>query len=94
MEFEWDAAKSAKTLAERGFDFAYASTVFLDADRLETFSRRQDGEDRLAVIGQATGGILLFVVYSHRTSDEKNVCRIISARQASKKERVRYPRIR
>lgn len=28
--FEWDEAKSAKCLQERGFDFAYAVRAFFD----------------------------------------------------------------
>ncbi len=31
MKFEWDDAKSEACLRGRGFDFAYAARVFLDA---------------------------------------------------------------
>jgi len=35
MTFEWDEAKSEWTKENRGFDFEYAATVFLDPKRLE-----------------------------------------------------------
>ena len=47
MEFEWDEGKSQACFEERGFDFAYAATVFFDPDRLiELDERRSYGEDR------------------------------------------------
>jgi uncharacterized protein len=33
-EVAWDDAKSDASFIERGFDFAYAAQVFLDANRL------------------------------------------------------------
>jgi uncharacterized protein len=42
MQFEWDKAKSEATLAERGFDFAYAALVFDDPLRIEREDVRRD----------------------------------------------------
>lgn len=39
--FEWDQKKSDKNLAERGFDFPYASRIF-DGDVLEWEDTRRD----------------------------------------------------
>jgi uncharacterized DUF497 family protein len=39
VTFEWDEEKSARNKAERGFDFLYASTVFLDGERVEGDAR-------------------------------------------------------
>ncbi len=82
MLFEWDEAKSRRTLNERGFGFDYAARIFL-GPTLEQQDRRQDyGEVRMQAIGE-TGGDVLFVVYT----DRGEVRHIISARLASRKER-------
>ncbi|MCS6264216.1 MAG: BrnT family toxin [Nitrospira sp.] len=47
--------------------------------------------DRSASIGQSLSGRILFVVYTIRRRDhEKETIRLISARQASRKERQAY----
>jgi uncharacterized DUF497 family protein len=82
MLFEWDEAKSRRTLSERGFGFDYAARIFLGLT-LEQQDRRQDyGEVRMQAIGE-TGGDVLFVVYT----DRGEVRHIISARLANRKER-------
>jgi uncharacterized DUF497 family protein len=90
MEFEWDEAKSEWTLAERGFDFAFASRAFSDELRVDGPTRTHKGEQRFRVIGRV-GDLILFVVYTWRLYEKENVCRIISARKAGKKERRRHP---
>jgi uncharacterized protein len=94
VNFEWDEAKSEWTKAERDIDFPYAATVFLDEARVEGEGRPKKGEARFYAIGQAAFGEILFVVYTWRHYENENVCRIISARKAHKKERRRYPRLR
>jgi uncharacterized DUF497 family protein len=93
MTFEWDEAKSEWTKASRDFDFDYASTVFCDSDRFESKPYQRGGEIRHYTIGKATFGELLFVVFTWRQFENEKVCRIISARQAHKTERRRYPRL-
>jgi uncharacterized protein len=66
MAFEWDEAKSEWTKAERGFDFDYASTVFLDENRVEVVGRKKEGEARYYTIGKAALGEILFVVFTWR----------------------------
>src|SRR5260370_19481073 len=45
--FEWDEAKSRRSLRERGFDFEFAVRIF-EGDLLEHEDRRRDyGERRL-----------------------------------------------
>jgi uncharacterized DUF497 family protein len=86
--FEWDEAKSAANLKERGFDFAYAARIF-ERPTLESEDERADyGERRIRAIGRV-GEDVLFVVYTWR----REVRRIISARQASRKERNAYREI-
>jgi uncharacterized protein len=83
--FEWDQAKSDKTLAERGFDFEYACRIF-GGDVIEWNDlRRAYGERRVVAIGDIEGDIYA-VVYTLRD----NVRRIISARLASRRERDAY----
>lgn len=82
MLFEWDAAKSRRTLGERGFDFDYAARIFLGPTLEQQDNRRNYGEIRMQAIGQV-GEDVLFVVYT----DRGNIRHIISARLASRKER-------
>jgi uncharacterized DUF497 family protein len=82
MEFEWDEDKSDANLAERGFGFDYAALIF-EHPTLETVDDRKDyGEVRMRAMGKADDDLLM-VIYT----DRDEVRRIISARQASRKER-------
>ena len=83
--FEWDEAKSARNLRERGFDFEFATGIFKDPVVEEEDLRRDYGEQRFV----ATGGIddrFFTVVYTRRGERR----RIISARPASEEERNGY----
>jgi len=83
--FEWDEAKSQANLRARGFDFAFASRIF-DDDFYEIEDARRDyGERRLIATGQVEGQ-LYTIVYTQRGEAR----RIISAREASRKERNAY----
>ena len=78
--------KERINIAKHGIDFATASHVLLDPDRLEYYDEKHStaNEDRFVTIGFA--GDVLTVVYTERT----DVLRIISARIATKKEKVIY----
>lgn len=89
MRFSWDARKSATNLAQRGFDFAFASLVF-DGPTLERADDRADyGERRIIAIGLADG-VHLTVVYTDRPGTRETVRRIISARRSNRRERGAY----
>ena len=81
MDFDFDSIKSDKNLAERGFDFAYATRVF--EGRVVSFvdDRHDYGEVRMVAIGEI-GGRVFKVVYT----DREDVRRIISAHRASRQE--------
>jgi len=82
MIFEWDEAKSLRTFAERGFDFARAARVFADEHRLERKDTRRDyGEDRFQAVGEVDGKTY-FVAFTRRG----DAVRIISARRAHAQE--------
>jgi hypothetical protein len=86
VEFEWDAAKSEACFAERGFDFAYATGVFLDPNRIvEPDDRFDHGEPRFRALGRIEGRVFV-VVYTPR----RGVFRLISARKANAREVARY----
>lgn len=79
MIFEWEEAKSRRTLNERGFG---AARIFLGPTLERQDARREYGEVRVQAIGQVVDDIL-FVVYTDR-GDARH---IISARLTNRKER-------
>lgn len=83
LEFEWDPDKSDATYADRGFDFAYASRVFL-GPVLESPTDRE-GEERTRATGEIDG-LCYTVIYTVR----EGRYRIISARRAWKNEERAY----
>ena len=85
MLFEWDEAKSRRTVSERGFGFDYAARIFRGPTLEKQDDRRDYGETRMQAIGQA-GDDVLFVAYT----DRGDVRHIISARLASRKERISW----
>jgi uncharacterized protein len=85
MEFEWDPAKAASNLAKHGVDFAAATKVFDDPNIRLGLDPRPRDETRGQAIGSVSG-VVLFVSYTMRGE----VCRIISARRASRRERQSY----
>ncbi len=89
MRFSWDARKSSANLAQRGFDFAFASLIF-DGPTLERVDDREDyGEVRTIAVGLADG-FHLTVVYTDRPGARETIRRIISARRSNRRERKAY----
>ncbi|TMA39279.1 MAG: BrnT family toxin [Deltaproteobacteria bacterium] len=92
--FTWDANKAILNSEKHGVPFEEAATVFGDPDGLEWedigHSQREARRKRL---GRSGSGRVLLVVYTIRRSRHGNeAIRIISARQASRKERTAYAR--
>jgi uncharacterized protein len=85
---EWDAAKSDRCLAERGFDFAFAARLFDESEFWEEPSQQARRESRFVAVGSVEG-LVLTVVWTPRGSRR----RIISARLASRRERDAYRKI-
>lgn len=81
MEFEWDGAKHAKTLRERGVGFDDGARIFARPVLIWEDTRRGYGEDRFRAVGE-TDGNLLHVAFTWRG----DVVRIISVRRASRRE--------
>ena len=86
MEFEWDPVKATGNIEKHAVDFDTATEIFDDPNLFVVIDSRTRSERRYQAIG-ASRGVILFVAYTMRGD---NVCRIISARRASRRERAAY----
>jgi uncharacterized protein len=85
--FEWDHRKAHQNIKMHGISFDEASTAFRDPlSRTIDDPLHSKGEERLVLIGESQRSRLLVVVHTERGDR----VRIISARLATNKERVRY----
>ena len=89
--FDWDDNKNRINLEKHGITFEEASTVFYD-DRAILFDDPEHSidEDRFLLLGMSETAKVCIVCHCYRESD--TVIRIISARQATRKEEQRYVR--
>jgi len=90
LDFDWDPRKAEENLRKHGVPFEDAALVFTDP-RLLTWCYRRGGEERWSAIGLAAENIL-FVVYTLRGPGDSMI-RIISARDATNRERRAYRRL-
>jgi hypothetical protein len=92
MRFDWDDEKNRINQRKHdGLAFETAALVFNDPLTLFRKDRIIEGEQRW----HATGSAVLLVVHVYRvedTNDEEENIRIISAREANKRERRIYLR--
>ena len=87
MKFEWHGTKAAANLRKHGVSFDEAATVFADVlSFVFPDLDHSDDEARFLIIGMSASGRILVV--SHSDRGEKT--RIISAREATRKERSFY----
>ena len=87
MEFEWDARKAESNAAKHGVIFLEAMSVFGDPHELVIADAdHSEGEDRFLSMGLSAAGRLLVVAYTERGGR----IRIISAREATRRERKQY----
>ena len=91
MDFEWSEEKAHANFKKHGIFFARAETVWFDPKALEIPDVVHSvGEERWIRIGMSSVGIVLVVVY--KEINEGSLCRIISARTATKNESQHYLR--
>jgi hypothetical protein len=91
LRFSWDPRKAARNLAKHAVSFDEASTVFADGLSMTIPDPGHSGdEERWVIIGQSNRGRLLVVVHI----EDDNTVRIIRAREAEKRERVKYEETR
>jgi uncharacterized DUF497 family protein len=86
MRFEWDEVKARANRKKHGVTFDEARTVFYEESALLFDDPdHSDDEDRFLLLGPSAARRLLVVVHCYRENDD--VIRIISAREATRRER-------
>jgi uncharacterized DUF497 family protein len=89
VRFEWDPAKATTNARKHGVTFEEAQTAFFDdlALVIEDPDHSQD-EARFVLLGFSAAVRMLVVVHAYKS--DPDTIRIISARKATKAERVVY----
>lgn len=97
MRFEWDEEKNEVNQSRHdGLDFETASKIFEDPNLVLRKERidEESGEQRWHAMGTAQTAqrtaVLLVVVHVYRSKNGEEIIRIISAREADKRERRIY----
>jgi hypothetical protein len=91
-DFQWDTVKAASNADKHGVTFEQAATVFLDPLALTVFDEaHSQDEERWWLLGHDANGKLLLVAHTYQATgpDSANV-RLISARQATRREQQFY----
>ena len=85
--FEWNPEKATSNLAKHGVSFEEAQSVFFDPMSLTIPDpMHSNDENRLIIIGISIIGRYLVVVHT----DRNDKIRLISARPANRRERLKY----
>jgi len=92
LDVTWDAAKAQSNIAKHGVSFAQAATVLLDPLALTVFdAAHSETEERWFTLGVSSEGKLLAVAHTYQPTGPAAVqVRIISAREATRREREQY----
>jgi len=85
MEFDWDEAKRQANLEKHGIDFAEAEMIFAQPMIIKPDKRRDYQEERWAALGRLKD-LVVYLAYTLRGGK----VRLISLRQANRKERKIY----
>ena len=88
--FSWDAAKALKNYEKHGVSFEEATTVFDDPSGLEVedLEHLDSSEQRWKRLEFSARNRLLLVIYTlRRLKNGTETIRIVSARQATRRER-------
>jgi len=87
LVFEWDAEKASSNLDKHGVSFEEAGSAFADPLSLTIPDpAHSEGESRFILVGMSAGGRLVVVAHTER----QDRIRLISAREASRRERRAY----
>ena len=87
VNFGWDARKAAANVRKHGVSFEEARTVFADPlGRIVADRRHSLHEEREVLIGLSDRARIIAVMFTERG----DAVRIISARQATRRERIDY----
>ena len=90
--FSWDVRRARINYEKHGIPFEEAATVFADPDGLDWEDPEHSREEtRYRCLGRSIAGRILLIVYTvRRVPHGQETIRVISARQASRKERRAY----
>ena len=87
MEYEWDERKAAANLAKHGISFTAAARALDDPRKIEILDDRFDyNEERIQSICMDRATVLFVVTLM----PDEDICRIISARKATRHEQEKY----
>jgi uncharacterized DUF497 family protein len=87
MLIEFDPAKDAKNVADRGISLARAAELFQGVYVAAEDDRRDYGETRMIAFGRIDGRLHVCIY-----TDRGDVRRIISLRKANGREKARFDR--
>ena len=90
MRFEWDENKRRINLAKHGIDFEYSMRVWADPHHLIVGDTNSNDEERWIAIGNVGYTAVVVAVHTYRGDEDDYIVRIISARKATKHERINY----
>jgi uncharacterized DUF497 family protein len=87
VQYEWDEAKATANLAKHGVSFTAAARALDDPWKVEILDDRFDySEERIQNLCLDRGEILFVIT----VMPDEDVCRIISARKATRHEQEQY----
>ncbi len=88
MNFEWDPRKAESNLKDHGVSFEEGASIFEDPLQIHFPDHAHSiGEQRYLCLGMSERGRLVMAVY---TEPGPETVRIISAREATRRERKSY----
>lgn len=92
LEVTWDHTKAHSNIVKHGVTFAQAATVLLDPLAVTVFDAgHSEHEERWFTLGLSSDGKLLAVAHTYQSTEVGRAwVRIISARQATRREREQY----
>ena len=92
FNFEWDPGKARENRQKHGVSFEQAAELFADplALTLIDADHSTSAETRWVTLGGTTSGQLLVIVHTFAEEGDVASVRIISARNATRRERDSY----
>jgi hypothetical protein len=92
LDITWDPIKAQSNIAKHGLTFVQAATVLNDALALTVFdAAHSEFEERWFTLGMSSDGKLLALSHTYQHAGPIHVrVRIISAREATRRERQQY----
>lgn len=90
MQFTWDENKNTINKLKHGISFETAKLVFNDPLHISIQDRYENGEQRWQTLGLINGIVVILVAHCIDEENTVEIIRIISARKATKQERLCY----